>query len=147
MLYDLTELCCQNLPASKPRYLMGVGTPANLLACILRGVDMFDCVLPSRNARHGMVYTWQGIRNLKNAKYARNFEPLDTDAHCPYDTQYSHAYLRHLFQADESLAAHIATVHNLSFYLRLVTEARRRILDGSFAAWATATIPQLEQRI
>jgi len=146
-LYAYTELCCSLLPAHKPRYLMGVGTPANLLECIARGVDMFDCVMPSRNARHGLLFTAEGIRNIRNAKYKDDFSPIDPAGYCTYDTLYTKAYLRHLFVAEEFLALTIASVHNLAFYLWLVREARRRILDGTFADWKADLVPQLERRI
>jgi queuine tRNA-ribosyltransferase len=134
-MYDLAHLCCELLPAHKPRYLMGVGTPQDLLNCIARGVDMFDCVLPSRNARHGKLYYPDGPRNLKSAIWAHDHQPVDAESTLSYDTHYTRAYLRHLFVADEYLAYTIATAHNLHFFLRLVQEARCRILDGTFAAW------------
>ncbi|MDX2285181.1 MAG: tRNA guanosine(34) transglycosylase Tgt [Bacteroidia bacterium] len=147
VMYELTDLSCRILPAGKPRYLMGVGTPANLLECIALGVDMFDCVLPSRNARHGLLYTREGIRNIKNQKYERDFSPLDPGSDCPVDQAYSKAYLRHLFKAGEYLALQIATVHNLYFFLWLVQEARRQILAGTFAAWKQEMLRTLDQRL
>ena len=147
LMYELTDLSCRILPADKPRYLMGVGTPVNLLECIALGVDMFDCVLPTRNARHGLIYTREGVRNLKNQKYERDFSPLDPDSDLPMDQYYTKAYLRHLFKAEEYLALTIASVHNLHFFLWLVGEARRRILDGSFAAWKAEMVPRLGQRL
>ncbi len=147
IMYEFTDLSCRILPRDKPRYLMGVGTPANLLECIALGVDMFDCVLPTRNARHGLIYTREGIRNLKNKKYEDDFSPLDPDSDCPMDQQYSKAYLRHLFKAQEYLAFTIASVHNLAFFLSLVKEARERIVDGTFASWKNQMVPKLEQRL
>jgi queuine tRNA-ribosyltransferase len=146
-LYDLTELCCSLLPPDKPRYLMGVGTPANLLEAIARGIDMFDCVMPTRNARHAHLFYRDGIRNLKNARYKNDFSPIDPEGTCPTDHFYTKAYLRHLFICQEILALTIATLHNLSFYLSLVREARSRILDGSFLSWKNALVPQLSKRI
>lgn len=147
VMYELTDLSCRLLPRDKPRYLMGVGTPVNLLECIALGVDMFDCVLPTRNARHGLIYTREGIRNLKNKKYEADFSPLDPQSDCPLDQQYSKAYLRHLFKAQEYLAFTIASVHNLAFFLWLVGEARRRILDDTFAPWKDEMVKKLDQRL
>lgn len=147
IMYDLTALCCGLLPAHKPRYLMGVGTPENLLECIDRGVDMFDCVLPTRNARHGHIYTRRGIRNLKNQQYARDFSPLDEDSDLPEDQFYSKAYLRHLFKAEELLALQITTLHNLHFFLWLVREARARIIAGDFPQWKKQMLETLSNRL
>lgn len=147
VMYELTELSCNILPKDKPRYLMGVGTPANLLECIALGVDMFDCVLPTRNARHGLIYTREGIRNLKNEKYKDDFTPLDPLSDCDFDQYYSKAYLRHLFKANEYLALQIASVHNLHFFLWLVREARKHILADDFASWKQGMAPQLMQRL
>ncbi|MEM7660293.1 MAG: tRNA guanosine(34) transglycosylase Tgt [Bacteroidota bacterium] len=147
IMYELTDLSCRILPTDKPRYLMGVGTPVNLLECIALGVDMFDCVLPTRNARHGLIYTREGIRNLKNKKYERDFTPIDPDSDLEIDQYYSKAYLRHLFKAQEYLALTITSVHNLHFFLWLVGEARRRILDGSFATWKAEMVPKLGRRL
>ncbi len=146
-MYAITEVCNEILPAHKPRYLMGVGTPANLLECIDRGVDMFDCVLPSRNARHGMIYTSEGVLNLKNARWRGDFSPLD--AHCPAPTSqlHSRAYLRHLFQCNELLGPQIATIHNLAFYLWLVGEARRHILADTFPAWKKDMVERVSRRL
>lgn len=145
-MYAMTEVVCDVLPKDKPRYLMGVGTPANILECIALGIDMFDCVLPSRNARHGLLYTMDGVMNMRNAKWAADFSPIDPDS--PSETSRTHtkAYLRHLFHANELLALQIATLHNLSFYLWLVGEARSRILDGSFVAWKTEVMGNLQRR-
>ncbi|TAE53828.1 MAG: tRNA guanosine(34) transglycosylase Tgt [Bacteroidetes bacterium] len=147
IMYELTALCCDILPKDKPRYLMGVGTPGNLLECIERGVDMFDCVLPTRNARHGLIYTREGVRNLKNQKYERDFSPLDPDSDNPLDQYYSKAYVRHLFKAQEYLALTIASVHNLHFFLWLVGEARRHILADTFAPWKREMMEKLERRL
>ncbi|MBC6992767.1 tRNA guanosine(34) transglycosylase Tgt [Neolewinella lacunae] len=147
-MYRITALCCEILPASKPRYLMGVGTPANILECISRGVDMFDCVLPSRNARHGVLYTRQGIINIKNARWRTDYSVLDpAPAAAPTSRTHTRAYLHHLFRVNELLGPQIATLHNLAFYLGLVTEARERILDGSFGAWKDQILPDLERRL
>ncbi|WP_420459000.1 tRNA guanosine(34) transglycosylase Tgt [Neolewinella sp.] len=147
-MYRIAKLCCDILPKAKPRYLMGVGTPANLLECIGRGVDMFDCVLPSRNARHGMLYTRRGILNIRNARWKNDHSPIDADADAaPTSRVHSKAYLCHLFRTNELLGPQLASLHNLAFYLALVREARRRILDDSFAAWKEAMVPALEQRL
>ncbi|MEZ4827389.1 MAG: tRNA guanosine(34) transglycosylase Tgt [Bacteroidia bacterium] len=147
VMYELTELSCDILPKDKPRYLMGVGTPSNLLECIALGVDMFDCVLPTRNARHGLIYTREGVRNLKNQKYENDFSPLDPDSECVVDTYYSKAYLRHLFKAQEYLAFQIASIHNLHFFLWLVQEARRQILEGNFSSWKQQMAKKLDTRL
>ncbi len=146
-MYEMTELVCNILPKEKPRYLMGVGTPANILECIALGVDMFDCVLPSRNARHGMLYTRNGVMNMKNAKWKDDFSPIDEGGPCATSRFYTKAYVRHLFQCGELLAAQIATLHNLSFYLWLVGEARRHIAEGDFAAWKNEMVGKLQQRL
>lgn len=147
IMYELTDLSCRILPADKPRYLMGVGTPENLLECIALGVDMFDCVLPTRNARHGLLYTRGGVRNIKNKQYENDFSPIDPDSDLAIDQYYSKAYLRHLFKAQEYLALQIASIHNLHFFLWLVGEARRRILDGTFREWKEAMVKQLMVRL
>ncbi len=146
-LYAMTELVTSILPKEKPRYLMGVGTPVNILEGIALGVDMFDCVMPSRNARHGMLFTSEGIINIKNKKWERDFSPLDPNGTSYVDQYYSKAYLRHLLRAKENLAIQIATVHNLSFYLWLVKEARKHILDGTFATWKDMMVPKLSNRL
>ncbi|MBC7447015.1 MAG: tRNA guanosine(34) transglycosylase Tgt [Hymenobacteraceae bacterium] len=146
-MYDMTELVCGILPKDKPRYLMGVGTPANLLESIARGIDMFDCVLPTRNARHGILYTTQGILNITNAKWKADFSPLDAALGGYASTFYSKAYVRHLFHATELLGPQIASIHNLTFYLWLVGEARRRILDGTFGGWKAEMVVKLMQRL
>ncbi len=147
-MYRISKLCCDILPQDKPRYLMGVGTPANLLECISRGVDMFDCVLPTRNARHGVLYTRQGIIQIKNARWRNDFSPIDarTDG-APTSQAHTKAYLHHLFRVNELLGPQIASLHNLAFYLALVTEAREHILQGDFARWKAEVIPGLEKRL
>jgi queuine tRNA-ribosyltransferase len=145
-MYAMTDLVCNILPADKPRYLMGVGTPVNLLENIALGVDMFDCVLPSRNARHGLLYTAKGVMNMKNLKWASDFSPIDVDG-CATSQFYTKAYLRHLFHCQELLAGQIATLHNLSFYLWLVKTAREHIVKGDFRTWKEAMVIQLQQRL
>ena len=147
MMYEFTSLCTEHLPANKPRYLMGVGTPWNLLECIDRGVDMFDCVMPTRNGRNGMLFTSEGVINIKNKKWASDFSPIDTGIPCESSNYYSKAYLRHLFVADEILGLQIASIHNLAFYLWLVGEARKQILDNNFATWKAQMLPILKQRL
>lgn len=134
-MYEMVELVNGILPEDRPRYLMGVGTPANILENIARGVDMFDCVMPTRNGRNGMIFTEEGIINFKNRKWATDFSPIQEGTGCFVDEQYSKAYLRHLFVAGELLAMQIASIHNLAFYLRLVRQARQRIVDGTFGDW------------
>jgi len=146
-LYEMTDLVCSVLPKEKPRYLMGVGTPANLLECIALGVDMFDCVMPSRNARHGMLFTSEGIINIKNKKWEMDFSPLDPNGISFVDSTYTKAYLRHLSKAKEHLAIQISTIHNLSFYLWLVKEARKQILAGTFTEWKNQMVVKLETRL
>jgi queuine tRNA-ribosyltransferase len=146
-LYSMTDLVCSILPKEKPRYLMGVGTPVNLLECISMGVDMFDCVMPSRNARHGMLFTSEGIINIKNEKWAMDYSQLDPNGTAYVDKVYSKAYLRHLIKAKENLGIQIATIHNLAFYLALVKEARRQIINGTFSEWKDKMIPKLQSRL
>lgn len=146
-MYAMTDLVCSILPKDKPRYLMGVGTPENILESIALGIDMFDCVLPTRNARHGLLYTSEGIINIRNKKWERDFSPIDPMENAYVDTDYSKAYLRHLLQANELLAAQIASVHNLSFYLWLVEEARAHIMEGDFASWKNSMVKKLSQRL
>ena len=134
-MYEMVELVNDILPEDRPRYLMGVGTPANILESIARGVDMFDCVMPTRNGRNGMIFTEGGIINFKNRKWATDFSPIQEGTGCFVDEQYTKAYLRHLFVAGELLAMQIASIHNLAFYLRLVRQARQRIVDGTFGDW------------
>ena len=146
-MYKHTQIVCDILPKDKPRYLMGVGTPVNILEGIALGVDMFDCVMPTRNARNGMLFTSQGIINIKNEKWKDDFSPIDADGNCQADVYYTKAYLRHLFVAGERLAAQIASLHNLSFYLKLVEQAREKINDGTFYDWKNKMVKQLEQRL
>ena len=146
-MYRMTEEVCDILPADKPRYLMGVGTPANILESIALGVDMFDCVMPTRNARNGQLFTWNGILNMRNKKWESDFSPLDPNGESYVDQFYSKAYVRHLFVADELLALQIATAHNLNFYLRLVQTAREKIIEGTFNEWKNKMVPQLMQRL
>ncbi len=147
MMYEMTELVCGILPEDKPRYLMGVGTPANLLESISLGVDMFDCVMPTRNGRNGMLFTKNGIINIKNQKWMHDFSPIDEEGTSFVDTQYTKAYLRHMFVAKEMLGAMIASLHNLSFYLWLVAEARNHILKGDFSEWKNMMVKKLVQRL
>jgi len=147
MMYEMTEIVCDILPADKPRYLMGVGTPANILESIALGIDMFDCVMPTRNARHGILYTDQGIINIKNEKWKDNFSVLDENGTSFVDKQYTKAYLRHLFAANEMLAGMIASLHNLRFYLWLVETARKHIIAGDFYEWKQGMITQLSHRL
>jgi queuine tRNA-ribosyltransferase len=146
-MYQMTDLVCSILPADKPRYLMGVGTPVNILECIALGIDMFDCVLPTRNARHGMLYTSKGILNIRNAKWKDDFSPVDEDSPCTTSRFYTKAYLRHLVHSSEILGMQIGTLQNLSFYLWLVGEARKHIIEGDFLSWKNQMVPQLEQRL
>ena len=146
-MYEFTELCCDILPADKPRYLMGVGTPWNILEGIALGVDMFDCVMPTRNGRNGMLFTSKGVINIRNKKWATDFSVIDDGIPSTISNYYSKAYLRHLFVAEEILALQIASIHNLSFYLWLVGEARKHILDHTFNSWKTSMIEILKQRL
>ncbi len=147
VMYDMIEVVNEILPADRPRYLMGVGTPANILEAIERGVDMMDCVMPTRNARNGMLFTSHGIMNMRNKKWADDFSPIQEDGPSYVDRTYSRAYLRHLFIADEILAMQIASIHNLAFYLWLVTQARQHIMAGDFADWKKAILPILTSRL
>jgi queuine tRNA-ribosyltransferase len=146
-MYGMTEVVCNILPADKPRYLMGVGTPVNILESIALGVDMFDCVMPTRNARHGLLFTKNGIINIRNEKWKTDFSPIEEDSDCFADKDYSKAYLRHLLVSGEILAAKIASVHNLAFYLWLVKEARKQIIAGTFRDWKNKMVVQLSQRL
>lgn len=147
MMYEMIEVVEPYLPQNKPRYLMGVGTPANILEAISRGIDMFDCVMPTRNGRNGMLFTKEGIINIKNEKWKYDFSLLDETGDSFVDTQYSKAYLRHLIVANERLAAQIASIHNLAFYLWLVGEARKHIILGDFAIWKTEMVKKVTQRL
>ena len=146
-LYEMTDLVCGILPTEKPRYLMGVGTPINLLESIALGVDMFDCVMPSRNARHGLLYTWEGTINIKNEKWAKDFTALDPSSSVWVDQVYTKAYLRHLIKTGEYLGLQIATIHNLAFYLELMRVAREKIASGEFITWKNQVVPKLGQRL
>lgn len=146
-MYEITELVCDILPKNKPRYLMGVGTPVNILENIALGVDMMDCVMPTRNARNGMLFTAKGIINIKNKKWEDDFSPIDPDGHTYVDTYYTKAYLRHLFAANEFLGKQIASIHNLGFYLWLVREARRQIVAGTFLTWKTKMVADMSNRL
>lgn len=146
-MYEMIEVVNEILPADKPRYLMGVGTPANILEAIDRGVDMMDCVMPTRNGRNGMLFTSEGIMNMRNKKWADDFSPIQENGPSYVDTAYSKAYLRHLFVANELLALQIASIHNLAFYLWLVGEARRHIIEGDFATWKPAMLERVTRRL
>ena len=146
-MYAMTAVVCNVLPEEKPRYLMGVGTPINLLENIALGVDMFDCVMPTRNARNGMLFTAQGRINIKNKKWENDFSPLDNDNYSYVDTYYSKAYLRHLFTVKEAVGRQIATIHNLAFYLWLVREARNQILNGTFLTWKKLMVRQMDNKL
>jgi queuine tRNA-ribosyltransferase len=146
-MYEMTDIVCEILPTDKPRYLMGVGTPVNLLENIALGIDMFDCVMPTRNARNGMLFTSNGIINIQNEKWKNDFSPLEADSELFADTQYTKAYLRHLMQSKEILAAQIASLHNLHFYLWLMKEARSQIIAGTFYDWKNKMVKQLAQRL
>ncbi len=146
-MYRIAEICCGILPEDKPRYLMGVGTPANLLECVALGIDMFDCVLPTRNARHGLLYTSEGIINIKNKKWESDFTPIDAVLDCDTSNQHTKAYLRHLFKCNELLGPQISTLHNLHFFLWLMRTAREHIVAGTFAAWKNMMVPKLQNRL
>jgi queuine tRNA-ribosyltransferase len=147
MMYEMIEVVNEILPADKPRYLMGVGTPVNILEGISRGIDMFDCVMPTRNGRNGMLFTRNGIMNMKNEKWRYDFTPIDPDGTSYVDSYYSKAYLRHLIISGERLGSQIASIHNLAFYLWLVREARNHLLAGDFTDWKTQILPALSSRL
>lgn len=147
VMYEMIEIVNEELPQDRPRYLMGVGTPANILEAIDRGVDMMDCVMPTRNGRNGMIFTRKGIMNMRNKKWEDDFSPLDPDGTAWVDQVYSRAYVRHLFAAGELLAMQIASIHNLAFYLWLVGEARQRIVDGTFAVWKKEMVENVTRRL
>ena len=147
LMYKHTEEVCAILPVDKPRYLMGVGTPSNLLECIALGIDMFDCVMPSRNARNGMLFTSEGIINIKNKKWENDFNPIDPNGFSSVDKRYSRSYLRHLFVSKEMLGPQIASIHNLSFYLWLVNESRIKIEEGTFTEWKNKMVVKLVERL
>ncbi len=146
-MYEMTNLVCEVLPKEKPRYLMGVGTPANILECIALGIDMFDCVMPTRNARHGLLFTKNGLINIKNEKWKNDFSPIEEDGAADVDRRYTKAYLRHLLVCGEQLAAQIASIHNLAFYLWLVKEARKQIIAGTFSDWKKDMVQKISQRL
>lgn len=146
-MYAMTEVVCNILPEDKPRYLMGVGTPINILENIALGIDMFDCVMPTRNARNGMLFTAHGTINIKNKKWENDFSVIDEEGTTFVDKEYSKAYLRHLFAANEYLGKQIATIHNLGFYMRLVRESRRHILEGNFRIWKDQMVKQMDKRL
>ena len=142
-MYGMTDFTTGFMPEDKPRYLMGVGRPENILESIDRGIDLFDCVMPTRNARHAILFTWNGVLSLRNAKYKDDFNKVDDECNCYTCRNFSRAYLRHLFIGGEILALELASVHNLHFYLELVTEAKKQILNGSFKEWKTKTINKI----
>ena len=146
VMYEMIEVVNEILPKEKPRYLMGVGTPQNILEAIERGVDMFDCVMPTRNGRNAMLFTYQGTINIRNKKWENDFSPIDPDG-CETDIIYTKAYLHHLFKAQELLAMQIASIHNLAFYLKLVTDAREHIINGDFTQWKRSIIEDLGKRV
>ena len=147
VMYEMIDLVTAVLPEDRPRYLMGVGTPVNLLEAVSRGIDMFDCVLPTRNARNGTLFTRHGMMNMRNNKWRDDFSPLDPDGTCFADHQYSKAYLRHLIISKEILGAQIATLHNLSFYLWLMEESRKKITEGNFGSWKKEMVKQVARKI
>ena len=147
VMYEICQLCCENLPQNKPRYLMGVGTPWNILECIALGVDMFDCVMPTRNGRNAMLFTTRGIINIDNKKWEKDFSPIDEGLDCEWSHYYNKAYVRHLFKSGELLGLTIASVQNLAFYLWLVKEARKHILAGDFMSWKNEMVPVLKTRL
>ena len=146
-MYEMIEVVNAILPTDRPRYLMGVGTPANLLEAIERGVDMFDCVMPTRNGRNGMLFTWKGTVNIKNKKWEECFEPIDPTSPAVADRVYTYAYLHHLIKSEELLGLQIASIHNLTFYLSLVRAARQHIIEGDFAEWKASVTPNLMRRV
>lgn len=146
-MYEICAFCCEHLPAGKPRYLMGVGTPWNILECIAMGVDMFDCVMPTRNGRNAMLFTTEGVINIDNKKWEKDFSPIDAGLDCEVSNYYSKAYLRHLFKSKELLALEIASVHNLAFYLHIVNGARRNIFEGTFERWKKEMVIKWQQRL
>ena len=147
LMYEMTEIVTNIFPKNKPRYLMGVGTPSNLLENIALGIDMFDCVMPSRNARNGMIFTSEGTINITNKKWEKDFSLLDSNGTSYVDKTYTKAYVRHLFKTNELLAKQIATLHNIRFYLWLMNEARNKIKDGTFTSWKNKMVKKLDLRI
>ncbi|HEY5393400.1 MAG TPA: tRNA guanosine(34) transglycosylase Tgt, partial [Hanamia sp.] len=146
-MYEICQFCCELLPQNKPRYLMGVGTPWNILECISLGVDMFDCVMPTRNGRNAMLFTTKGIINIDNKKWEKDFSPIDDGIDCEVSNYYSKAYLRHLMKSKEILGLQIASIHNLAFYLQIVTQARQHIKDGSFSSWKNEMVEKWQLRL
>jgi queuine tRNA-ribosyltransferase len=147
MMYELCSICCENLPANKPRYLMGVGTPWNILECIALGIDMFDCVMPTRNGRNAMLFTSEGVINIDNKKWEKDYSPIDSGIDCTVSNYYSKAYLRHLVKSKEILGLTIASIHNLAFYMHVVTMARKHIMEGDYFSWMKSSIEQFRQRL
>ncbi|MFZ9660564.1 MAG: tRNA guanosine(34) transglycosylase Tgt [Chitinophagaceae bacterium] len=147
MIYEFCGLCCENLPSNKPRYLMGVGTPWDILECIALGIDMFDCVMPTRNGRNAMLFTSQGVINIDNKKWEYDFSPIDEEIGNEISSNYTKSYLRHLIKSKEILGLTIASVHNLAFYLWLVREARKRIIAGDFLSWKNEMVQRIKQRL
>jgi queuine tRNA-ribosyltransferase len=147
VMYEICDWCCDHLPTEKPRYLMGVGTPWNILECISMGIDMFDCVMPTRNGRNAMLFTTGGVINIDNKKWEHDFSPIDSGFDCEVSNYYSKAYLRHLMKAKEFLGYTIASIHNLAFYLWLVGEARKHIETGDYASWKTEMISRLKTKL
>ena len=147
LMYEMTEICCSILPKDKPRYLMGVGTPANIIESIAMGIDRFDCVMPTRNGRNGMIFTWDGILNMKNEKWKYDFTPIDANSNLFADQEYTRAYLRHLYVSEEMLGPMIGSIHNLHFYLDLVTTARKKISEGTFSAWKSEILPKISKKL
>lgn len=146
-MYEISEFCCELLPANRPRYLMGVGTPWNILECISLGIDMFDCVMPTRNGRNAMLFTTEGVINIDNKKWEFDFSPIDEGLDCEVSRYYSRSYLRHLMKSQELLGLTIASVHNLAFYMWLVGQARDHVIAGDFASWKTGMVERLKQRL
>ncbi|MEO6218890.1 MAG: tRNA guanosine(34) transglycosylase Tgt [Ginsengibacter sp.] len=146
-MYEICALCCDNLPGNKPRYLMGVGTPWNILECISLGIDMFDCVMPTRNGRNAMLFTSNGVINIDNKKWQKDFSPIDDGINCEVSNHYSKAYLRHLIKAKEILGLQIASIHNLAFYVTIVTKAREKISEGTFLQWKNEMMIKWQQRL
>lgn len=146
-MYEICALCCDHLPVQKPRYLMGVGTPWNILECISLGIDMFDCVMPTRNGRNAMLFTSKGIINIDNKKWEKDFSPIDEGIECEVSNFYSKAYLRHLIKSKEILGLQIASIHNLAFYIDIVTKARKHIIEGDFSSWKTEMIARWQERL
>ena len=146
-MYNMVDVCTNILPTDKPRYLMGVGTPENILECIERGIDMFDCVMPTRNGRNAMLFTWRGRMNMRNKKWEDDFTEIDPMGTSQVDHIYTRAYLRHLFVSKELLALQIASIHNLAFYLDLVTKAREHIILGDYKSWKNSVMPSLSNRL